>query len=271
MTGSLFVVATPIGNLEDLTLRAIRILGEADIIAAENSRMASKILRKINVSPTVVPYNDRNKRHTTKRIISYLRNNKSVALISDAGTPGISDPGADLVNEAISIGAQVIPIPGASAVTTLISIAGIPIRTVRIVGFFPKKIGDLHRLLNTISSQGYPILGFESPRRIQKNLKTQIEIMPKAHIIIGRELTKLHEEIWRGSPENGLKHFQNPKGEFSLLIIPPIPELKKWSDENVRSALLSEKQAGESRRQASALIAFQSGRSRREVYALWPK
>ena len=268
--GTLYVVATPIGNLEDLTYRAARILAEADLVAAENRRVAARLLQHLDLHPSVVPYNDRNKTRSTGRILSALARDERVALISDAGTPGISDPGQDLVAAAIAAGATVVPIPGPSAVSALLSVAGLRTRSVRIVGFLPRKRGDRRRLLASLANGGEPALAFESPRRLQATLSDCADVLPDASLVIGRELTKLHEEIWRGSAAAALAHFSQPRGEFSLLIAPAATEPQAWSDDQVREALSEHQALGRSRRDASADVAALANRPRRDVYRLWP-
>jgi 16S rRNA (cytidine1402-2'-O)-methyltransferase len=270
VVGTLFVVATPIGNLDDLTLRAARVLGEVDLIAVENTQTASKLLRHLQISTTTSPYNDRNKARATGRIIAALRAGEDVALTTDAGTPGLSDPGQDLVRDAIAIGARVVPVPGASAAAALLSVAGVRTRTAHFIGFLPRKAGERQRLLASIAERGEPAVAFESPRRIVASLTAIATVMPTAHLVIGREMTKLHEEIWRGAPADAVAHFHNPRGEFSLLIVPRQPQPETWSDDAVRTALRRERDAGQRRPAASAAVALLSNRPRREVYALWP-
>lgn len=270
MPGTLYVVATPIGNLEDLTYRAARTLGEVDLVAAENRRVAARLLQHLDLHPPVVSYNDRNKTRSTGRILAALARDERVALISDAGTPGISDPGQDLVAAAIAAGASVVPIPGASAVSTLLSVAGLRTRSVRLVGFLPRKRGDRRRLLASIAHGDEPALAFESPRRLQATLSDCADILPQASLVIGRELTKLHEEIWRGSAAAAIAHFHQPRGEFSLLIAPAATEPQAWSDDRVRDALRDRRERGWSRPDASADVAALADRPRRDVYRLWP-
>ena len=270
MVGTLFVVATPIGNLDDLTLRAARVLGEVDLIAAENTKTASILLRHLDATTPTQPYNDRNKTRATGRIIATLVSGKDVAITTDAGTPGLSDPGQDLVREAISVGATVVPVPGASAATALLSVAGVRTRTAHFIGFLPRKPGERRRLLESIAERGEPTLAFESPRRVAASLNAIASAIPNAHLVIGREMTKLHEEIWRGTPADAVSHFQAPRGEFSLLIVPPEPRLEQWSDGAVQAALRLEQEAGQRRRAASANVASLANRPRRDVYALWP-
>ena len=195
MAGTLYVVATPIGNLEDLTPRAARVLAEADLIAAENTRTAAKLLRRGGARTPCLPYNDRNKGRSSGRILRALADGAAVALISDAGTPGISDPGQDLVAAAVAAGATVVPVPGASAVTALLSVAGVRARSARLLGFLPRKQGERRRRLQEIAAAGEPAVVFESPHRLRASLADIAAVLPQAQLVMGRELTKRHEEI----------------------------------------------------------------------------
>ena len=270
VAGTLYVVATPIGNLEDLTARAARVLADVALVAAENRQTAAKLLRHLAISTPCVTYNDRNKARSTPRLLAELKADSSIALISEAGTPGISDPGQDLVAAAIEVGAQVVPIPGASAPATLLSVAGARARTARLVGFLPRRTGERRRLLADVGERGEATLAFESPHRLRESLADIAAVLPRAHLVVGRELTKLYEEVWRGSPEEAQRHFERPRGEFSLLILPAPPEPGRWPDDAVRAALQGKRAAGARRAPAAAAVAAQSGRTRREVYALWP-
>ena len=247
--GTLYVVATPIGNLGDLSARASAVLREAGVIAAESPRNARPLLSQLGVTTRPVAYNDRNKARSQGRLLAALRAGKSVALISDAGTPGVSDPGQDLVAAAVAAGARVVPVPGASAATALLSVAGVRTRTVRLLGFLPRKRGDRRALLASLGEAGEPGLAFESPRRVGATLSDVAAVLPDASLVVGRELTKLHEEIWRGGPADAIAHFgspdgQAPRGEFTLLIVPAAGAGGRWSEEAVRSALRSERAAG---------------------------
>ena len=271
MAGTLYVVATPIGNLEDLTPRAARVLAEADLIAAENTRTAAKLLRRGGARTPCLPYNDRNKGRSSGRILRALADGAAVALISDAGTPGISDPGQDLVAAAVAAGATVVPVPGASAVTALLSVAGVRARSARLLGFLPRKQGERRRRLQEIAAAGEPAVVFESPHRLRASLADIAAVLPQAQLVMGRELTKRHEEIWRGSAAEALRHFRQPRGEFAIVVAPPTPVAPRWSNAEVRAALREARAAGQSRRDAAKAIAAPAGWPRRELYALWPE
>ena len=270
MSGTLYVVATPIGSLEDLSARAARILASVELIAAENTRSAAKLLKDVAPRTRCVPYNDRNKARTTAGLLAHLAGGQSLALITDAGAPGVSDPGQDLVEAAVAIGVTVVPIPGPSAVTTLLSVAGRWGRSVTVRGFAPRRSGERRRLFAQIGERGEAALLFESPHRLRATLADLQHSLPQARLVVGRELTKLHEEIWRGSPSEALARFNSPRGEFVLLVIPPPATAPTWTDAEVGEALRGLRTAGQSRSAASAEVAREAGRPKRQVYALWP-
>ena len=268
MPGTLYVVATPIGNLEDLSARAARVLAEVEIVAAERVQTAKKLLRHLAIEAHCLSYNDRNKRRTTERLLGALRSGGSVALICDAGTPGLSDPGQDLVAAAVEAGATVTPIPGPSAATALLSVAGTRTRTATIIGFLPKRLAKRRQLLTALAKSANPVVAFESPHRLRQTLADITDLLPTAQLVVGRELTKLHEEIWRGAPAEALAHFSHPRGEFTLLLVPE-GKPSAWSDDEVRAALRAQRDNGTSRSKAAAVVAAAAGRPRQAVYALW--
>ena len=270
MSGTLYVVATPIGNLEDLSARAARILASVELIAAENTRSAAKLLKDVAPRTRCMPYNDRNKARTTAGLLAHLAGGQSLALITDAGAPSISDPGQDLVEAAVAAGVTVVPIPGPSAVTTLLSVAGHWGRQVSLHGFAPRRSGERRHLFTKTGERGEAALLFESPHRLRAMLADLAHTLPQARLVVGRELTKLHEEIWRGSPAEAVAHFDAPRGEFVLLVIPPPATPRMWTDAEIREALRGRRAAGQSRSAASAEVAREAGRPKREVYAHWP-
>lgn len=266
--GILYVVATPIGNLEDITIRALRVLREVDLITAEHVPVARTLLRHFEIDTPVLAYHDRGR--DAERIVRRLEEGESVALVSDAGTPGVSDPGRRLVAAAAESGVQVVPIPGPASSIALWSVSGADSPHVLLHGFLPRKRTDRRDVLREIGERGIPTLIFESPRRIQDMLADLDFVSPDAELVVGRELTKLHEQIWRGSPVEALAAFGEPRGEFTILIVPPPLEAEHWSDTRIAEALSDAAAQGASRSQAARHVAQSSGRPRREVYALWP-
>ncbi len=267
-SGLLYVVATPIGNLEDITLRALRILGEVDLIAAEHVPVARALLRHFEIDTQVIPYHDRGP--DPQRLVERIHSGQTVALVSDAGTPGVSDPGRNLIAAAVEADLQVVPIPGPAASVALWSVSGADSPNVYLHGFLPRKSGERRAVLQQFTERATGTIIFESPRRIPDTLRDIADVIPDAHLVIGRELTKLHEQIWRGSPIEALTEFAEPRGEFSVLIIPPPGEPRRWTDVEIADALADASVQGASRSQAARFVAQQSGRPRRDVYALWP-
>ena len=220
MKGTLFVTATPIGNLEDITLRAIRVLKEVDLIAAEDTRRTLKLLNYYNIKKPLLSYYEHNKFSRGKQIIKRLLNNENVALVTDAGTPGISDPGIHLVNLAIKNMIPVIPVPGPSALIAALSVAGLPAHKFSFYGFIPRGKGRRKKELENIKEYDGTVILYESPNRILKTLQDIYEICGHRKVVIARELTKLHEEIIRGDIEEVINRLgqREIKGEITLLI-----------------------------------------------------
>ena len=266
--GELFVVATPIGNLEDITLRALRVLREVDLIAAEHVPVARTLLRHYDIDTHVVPYHERG--FSSRELVERMIGGESVALVCDAGTPGVSDPGRNLVSAAVELGINVVPIPGVAAPLALWSVSGAPSPRVALQGFLPRKTEEREQAIRALAKLDMPSIVFESPRRVSETLADIDRLIPDAELVIGRELTKLYEEIWRGSPSDALHHFAEPRGEFTLMIVPPAGATEHWNDAEIATALADAASQGASRSQAARFVALQSGRARREVYALWP-
>ena len=266
--GTLFIVATPIGNLEDITLRALRVLKQVDLIAAEHVPVARVLLRHYEIDTPVVPYHDDGAEPA--RLLRRIQDGQSVAIVSDAGTPALSDPGHAAVDAAHDAGLPVVPIPGASAAVALWSVSGLAGANVVCYGFLPRRPAAVRRTLLDLAQRGLPTIVFEAPRRLRSTLTELSRLIPDAHLIVGRELTKLHEQIWRGSPDEALRAFREPRGEFAILIVPPATEQPHWSDARVADALAEAAAQGASRSQAARHVAQQSGRPRREIYTLWP-
>lgn len=214
----LFVVATPIGNLEDVTARALRVLSEVGAIAAEDTRITSRLLARHGIRKPMISYRAPVERRGLPRVMAALGEG-DVALVSDAGTPTVSDPGRALVSAAWAAGHTVIPIPGPSAVTTALSVAGYGGTGFAFLGYLPRKPGETRRLLATLVADQRPAVAFESPYRIKKSLAIIAEVMPGRQVTVGRELTKLHEQILRGTAaEVAAALGDPPRGEFTLVI-----------------------------------------------------
>ena len=217
--GHLFVVGTPIGNLEDITLRAISTLQNVDLILAEDTRNSKKLLSAHNIDTKMMSYHEHSNEKETKRIISLLLDGKNLALISDAGTPTISDPGYGLIRDCIKKEIKIIPIPGASAITTAMSVSGLPSDSFTFFGFLPQKKGRIKKIKELLNVDNTIIL-FESPFRLEKTLNQLKEYLGNRSVVVGRELTKLYEEIIRGNLEYVIKYFSKSKvkGEIVIMI-----------------------------------------------------
>lgn len=215
---TLYIVATPIGNLEDITLRALRVLKEVDVVAAEDTRRTKKLLDHYNISKPIISFHEHSEEAKRASVVNRLRL-ADIAYVVDAGTPGISDPGAKLIEEALKWpDVEIVPIPGASSVSALLSIAGIPTDRFLFGGFLPKKKGRAS-LLNSFTEFPYPVVFFESPHRIIKTLEELIK-RGDFYCIIGRELTKKFETVYRGKMEEVIEQLKKDrvKGEFTVLI-----------------------------------------------------
>ena len=218
-TGQLFVVGTPIGNLEDVTLRAISTLQSVDIILAEDTRNSKKLLDAHKIETKMMSYHEHSSNKEIKKMIDLLLEGKDLALISDAGTPTISDPGYGLIRDCIKHDIVIVPIPGVSAITAAMSVSGLPSDSFTFVGFLPQKKGRLKKieLLKNIEST---VILFESPYRLEKTLNQLLEHLGNRSVVVGRELTKLYEEVIRGNLTDVIKYFSKSKvkGEIVIMI-----------------------------------------------------
>lgn len=216
----LFVVATPIGNLEDITRRAVRILTEVDLIAAEDTRHTKKLLDYYQISTPLTSYHKFNIKSKTGYLIQFMKTGKSLALVSDAGMPGISDPGYELIREAADQGIRIIPIPGPSAVVTALAISGLPTDKFIFLGFLPKKPGKRRQALKDLKSFSGTIALYESPYRLVKCLQDILVVLGDRRVAVARELTKIYEEVVRGRASEIIRRLEEkaPKGEVVILI-----------------------------------------------------
>jgi 16S rRNA (cytidine1402-2'-O)-methyltransferase len=235
--GTLFVVATPIGNLEDITLRALRVLREVDLVAAEDTRRSGNLLRYYKIETPLLSVHEHNEAERIEAIVARLRAGKSVALVSDAGTPGISDPGATLVRAVRDLGLPVTPIPGASALTAAISASGLATGRFVFASFPPFRLNARIEWLRWASTRTEEtVVFYESPHRIQQTLRDASTLLGERPILVARELTKVHEEWLEGPAGKLADHFSAPQGEFVVLVPPLDPQaasLPISSDEDV--------------------------------------
>jgi 16S rRNA (cytidine1402-2'-O)-methyltransferase len=213
----LYVVGTPIGNLEDISLRALRILREVGLIAAEDTRKTRRLLSAYEIDTPLTSYHEHSKKAKLDRLLDHLER-EEVALVSEAGMPGLSDPGYDLVVAAIDRGICVVPVPGPSAVITALVVSGLPTDQFVYVGFLPRRKGQRQRLLGSIAQESRTLVAFETPHRLTEVLTDIGEILGDRRVSVCRELTKVHEEVFRGRVSQAREHFTQPRGEFSLVI-----------------------------------------------------
>jgi len=213
----LYVIATPIGNLEDISLRALRLLREVKLIAAEDTRTTRHLLNAHNIKTPLTSYHEHSKKAKLDYLLNYLEK-EDLALVSEAGMPGLSDPGYELIVAAIERGISVVPIPGASAVITALVVSGLPTDQFLYLGFLPRRKGQRQRLLSSIVDEPRTIVAFETPHRLREALSDIEEILGNRRLSVCRELTKVHEEIFRGRVSQAREYFAEPRGEFTLVI-----------------------------------------------------
>ncbi len=265
--GTLYVVATPIGNLEDLTLRAVRVLREVALIACEDTRRTARLLQAHQISTPTTSFFEHNERWKGDRILRALREGRDVALVSDAGTPGISDPGFRLVREARAEGLAVVPVPGASAAVAALSVSGLPTDRFLFVGFLPARTHARRQALEGVAPQRETLVVYEAPTRVLATLSDMIELWGDRDAFLCREATKIHEEYVRGSLSAlraSLAQRSEVKGEIVLVVEgagePTVPDADA---ETVYAALAAE---GLTRREAVKETARRLGLPAREVY-----
>jgi len=268
MTGTLYIIATPIGNLEDMTYRAVRILGEVDLIAAEDTRHSLKLLNHFNISKPLTSYFDHNQQLKGERILSTLLQGKSVALISDAGTPCVSDPGYHLVRDAVAAGIAVIPIPGPCAAVTALSASGLPSDIFTFAGFPPSRQGKRRSFLAGMAGLPGTLMLYEAPHRLEDSLRDMHEVLGERQIVVARELTKIFEEFIRGTVSEVMAIVARDKvrGEVVILVAPgePVEQAVEPLDEVLRRLLDEEDLSVKDAARKAAEI---TGVSRSEAYS----
>ncbi|MEH2076385.1 MULTISPECIES: 16S rRNA (cytidine(1402)-2'-O)-methyltransferase [unclassified Nostoc] len=269
--GTLYVVGTPIGNLEDITFRAVRILQTVDIIAAEDTRHTGKLLQHFQVKTPQVSYHEHNRTSRIPELLEHLINNKAIALVSDAGMPGISDPGYELVKACIEAGISVVPIPGASAAITALSASGLPTNRFVFEGFLPAKTQQRQEHLESLQTESRTLIFYESPHRLRDTLQDLAEVWGSdRQIVLGRELTKLYEEFWRGTIAEAIAHYsqREPQGEYTLVVAGIPASQPQLTEEELKAELKQLISQGISRSQASRQLAKFTSLPRRQLYQL---
>ncbi|HEY96164.1 MAG TPA: 16S rRNA (cytidine(1402)-2'-O)-methyltransferase [Dehalococcoidia bacterium] len=267
---TLYVVATPIGNLEDISLRALRILREVKLIAAEDTRKTKRLLNAYNIKTPMTSYYEHNKLIKLDYILECLGEG-DVALVSEAGTPGISDPGYELIKTAKERNIPVVPVPGASAVISALSVSGLPLDRFTYLGFLPRKVNERKKILNSVKSDPGTGIILEAPHRLAATLKSILETLGDRKIAVCRELTKMHEEVFTGTISEAIDHFTEPRGEFTLVIEGEIEKTEPQVTEDIEGQLHTMRESGIPAREAIAKVSKETGISRKVLYRTWLK
>jgi 16S rRNA (cytidine1402-2'-O)-methyltransferase len=265
----LYLISTPIGNLEDITLRAVRLLREVSLIAAEDTRTTGRLLKHYQIETPLTSFHDYSTPQKIAGLVERLAA-ADVALVTDAGTPGLSDPGYELVRAAVEAGVTISPIPGPSAAIAALVSSGLPTDRFLFLGFLPRQQKARREALSAVASLPYTLVLYESPHRVLDLLADVVAMLGDRPVAIGRELTKLYEEIWRGPAGEAISHFSQGqiRGEFTLVIAGHEETAQEWDEAAVRAALAEQLAQGVSRKEAAGRVAAQSGWRKREVYGL---
>ena len=267
MPGTLYIVPTPIGNLEDMTLRALRVLKEVELIAAEDTRHTQHLLAHFGIHTALTSYHEHNERDKARTLVARLKSGASIALVSDAGTPAISDPGYRLVIDAIRAGIQVIPLPGASALTTALSASGLPTDRFFFAGFLPAKTQERKAKLQGLRSESATLVFYEAPHRLKESLADVLQVFGEREIAIARELTKVHEEFLRGKLSEiiGLLGGHEIKGEIVIVIQGAAGEAQV-SDAELQAMIRQLMADGMGMKEIAELLGKRYGLPKKEVY-----
>jgi 16S rRNA (cytidine1402-2'-O)-methyltransferase len=267
--GTLYLVATPIGNLEDITLRALRVLRECSLVAAEDTRVTGRLLAHFEIEKPLISHHEHSKPANVERILTAL-DGGDVALVSEAGMPLFCDPGHELVQAALERGVAMVSIPGPSALTAALPLSGLSMDRFLYLGFLPRKTSDRRRTLDEVADVRATLVLFEAPHRLRATLADAIDSLgADRRCAVCRELTKRHEEVWRGTLSGALAEWRNrkPRGEFTL-VIEAAAEPGPWDEGKVRAALSTLQAEGMSRSEAARRVARQSGWAKSDVYAI---
>jgi 16S rRNA (cytidine1402-2'-O)-methyltransferase len=266
--GALYLVATPIGNLEDISPRALRVLRQVSLIAAEDTRQTRKLLNHFDIHTPITSYFEHNKISKLDAILDSL-NEGDVALVSDAGTPALNDPGYELVRAALNAGRRVSPVPGPASPIAALTASGLPTDAFLYLGYLPRRSAERKKAISQVAGLPYTLIFLETPHRLLDSLEDLAGILGGRQIALARELTKLHEEIWRGSLDEARRYFKAPRGEFVLVIEGKMKDEKeRWAEGKLLAAIRREIKAGETPSALAAKLAEESGWPRREIYKL---
>jgi 16S rRNA (cytidine1402-2'-O)-methyltransferase len=269
---TLYIVATPIGNLDDLTLRSADVLRTAPVVVAEDTRVTRKLLERVAAKPKVVSFHRRSSENDVRRVVDFL-DRGDVALVSDAGTPGVNDPGQAIVAAAFEHGHNVVPLPGPSSIMAALSVSGFYADQYVSYGFLPAGSGRRRRLLGQIAEQPMAAVLFETPHRLRGALEDMVNVLNDRKLVICREMTKLHEEIWRGTAVEALEYFSSPRGEFVIVVAPlgrteqrPSATDVEDAEQRILEAASELEEQYSSRRDLVAVVAERTGLPKRQVY-----
>ena len=267
--GTLYLVATPIGNLQDISLRAVQLLGEVRLIAAEDTRHTAKLLAHYQIQAQLTSYHEHNKIDKLPYLLAALAEG-DVALVSDAGTPGLNDPGYELVRAAVSAGYPVSPVPGPSAPLAALTVSGLPSDAFLYLGYLPRKTKERRTSLEEVAGYPYTLIFLETPHRLMAALADLRQVLGNRQAAVARELTKLHEEIFRGSLDEAILHFevQPPRGEITLVVAGQTTRQERWSEAQLEQAIRERLANGEPAAHSAARLAAQSGWPRRIIYQM---
>ncbi|RIK31831.1 MAG: 16S rRNA (cytidine(1402)-2'-O)-methyltransferase [Anaerolineae bacterium] len=268
--GTLYLVATPIGNLEDMSPRALRILHEASLIAAEDTRHTGQLLKHFEIVTPLTSYFEHNKIGKLDFILDKLSSG-DVALVSDAGMPAINDPGYELVRAALASGFDVRPVPGPSAPVAALAVSGLPTDSFLYLGYLPHKKTERRKFVGQIGNLSYTLILLESPHRIVESLEDILSTLGNRRICVAREMTKMFEEYWRGTVSGAVEHFKSKeaRGEFTLVVEGKTNEERSvWSEEEMLKAIRKESKGEKSAKEISAALSERSGWNKKEVYRL---
>ncbi len=268
LMGNLYIVATPIGNLEDITFRAVRILKEVSLIAAEDTRKTRRLLNAYNIKTPMTSYFEHSRLSKLDFILERLKDG-DVALVSEAGTPGLNDPGYDLIKVAIEKGVRIVPIPGPSIVVSALVASGLRTDRFTYLGFLPHKASDRRRFLKSIVDEPATLVILETPHRIKEALMDILGLLGNRQIAVCREVTKLHEEVFRGEVNDAIEHFTEPRGEFALVLEgkrnAAVPDITK----EVRKLLQNKKASRVPAKTAISELSKETGLSKKKLYQVW--
>ncbi len=265
---NLYVVATPIGNLEDISLRALRVLREVRLIAAEDTRKTKRLLKTYDIQTPMTSYHEHNEKAKLDYILNYLKEG-DVALVSEAGMPGVSDPGYELIGAANRSGIPVIPVPGPSAVITALVVSGLPTDRFLYLGFLPRRASARRQALKSVAQETGTLVILEAPHRVQQTLNDLQLVLGNRQLAVCRELTKLHEEVFRGTVSQAVARFTEPRGEFTLVIEGKRDTSQPKLNKDIEKQLGDMYQRGIKAKEAIASVAAETGLSRRELYRAW--